>query len=238
MSQSSQHEPYKSISPGYMLVLVVSTFAISFIYYGIALLFNGNPMLMFDYVVFTCVMAIIVTGAYQVFFWAQNNNYYFRTRCLVTPLDNYIPFWPIWIWPYSFIYYIMIGMVVIQISSLAEGLYFIFGGLVLLLAQAICFMVFPCRVPREYRKYEVNGISTRYLKFVQRLDNGRNCFPSMHNSVAAYVGLLLLPAIGIWSYVFIGTIAVSSLLVKQHQLMDIAPGLLLGWGIHSLVLTF
>jgi membrane-associated phospholipid phosphatase len=96
-------------------------------------------------------------------------------------------------------------------------------------------MIFPCRVPQSYREYEVKNTSTRYLKFVQGLDNGRNCFPSMHNSVAAYVGLVLLPTIGIWSYVFIASIAISSLLVKQHQLLDIVPGLLLGWGIHTLV---
>jgi hypothetical protein len=235
MNSKSISAPYKSISPGYMLLLVLSTFGISLLYYAIALAFNDNAMSMFDYIVFTCVLAIIVTGAYQVFFWVQNNNYFFKTRCLATRIDEYIPFWPIWIWPYSFLYYMMIGMVVIQISSLAEGLYHVFGGLVILLTQGICFMVFPCRVPKSYREYEVTGVSSRYLKFVQKLDNGRNCFPSMHNSVAAYIGLVLLPMIGIWSYVFIASIAVSSLLVKQHQFMDIIPGLLLGWGIHSLV---
>ena len=227
--------PYKRISPGYMLLMLISTFAISIIYYRMALLFSNNPMPMFDYVVFTSVVAITIVGAYQIFFWVQNNNYFFKTHCLAIGIDKYIPFWPIWIWPYSFIYYIMIGMVVVQISSLAEGLYHIFGGLMLLLAQGICFMIFPCRVPKSYREYEIKNLSTRYLKFVQALDNGRNCFPSMHNSVAAYVGLVLLPTIGVWSYVFIASIAVSSLLVKQHQFLDIVPGLLLGWGIHSLV---
>ena len=57
----------------------------------------------------------------------------------------------------------------------------------------------------------------------------------MHNSVAAYVGLVLLPSIGIWSFIFIAVIAISSVLVKQHTVMDIVPGLLLGWGIHTLV---
>ncbi|MGY8780373.1 MAG: phosphatase PAP2 family protein [Fidelibacterota bacterium] len=235
MESQTTTAPYKRISPGYMLLLLASTFVISILYYQMALLFSDNPMPMFDYVVFTCIVAIIILGAYQIFFWVQNNNYFFKTRCLAIGIDKYIPFWPIWIWPYSFIYYIMIGMVVIQISSLSEGLYHIFGGLMVLLAQCVFFMIFPCRVPKSYREYEVKNTSTRYLKFVQGLDNGRNCFPSMHNSVAAYVGLVLLPTIGIWSYVFIASIAISSLLVKQHQFLDIVPGLLLGWGIHTLV---
>ena len=176
MSSKSISAPYKKITPGYMLVIILSTFAFSFIYYGIALIFNENPMIMFDYVVFTCVLAVVVTGGYQIFFWVQNNNYFFKTKCLVTKLDNIIPFWPSWVWPYSFIYYIMIGMVVIEINSLADGLYHVFGGL-----------------------------------------------------------LVLLPSIGIWSFIFIAVIAVSSVLVKQHTVLDIVPGLLLGWGIHTLV---
>ena len=228
-------EPYKSISPFYMLVLVVSTPLVSFAYYGMALLFNSNPMPMYDYLVFTCILGILITGAYQVFFWTQNNNYFFKTRCLAIKLDDHIPFWPIWIWPYSFLYYLMIGMVVVEINSLADGLYIAFGGIVLLLTQCACFMIFPCRVPEGFRNYKVRGPSTRYLRFVQNLDNGRNCFPSMHNSVAVYVALVLVPTIGIWSYVFVATIAISTVLVKQHNVLDVVPGLVLGWGIHSLI---
>ena len=78
MNYSSIPAPYKKITPGYMLLIIVSTFAFSFIYYGIALVFNDNPMIMFDYVVFTCVLAVVVTGGYQIFFWVQNNNYFFH----------------------------------------------------------------------------------------------------------------------------------------------------------------
>ncbi len=230
------HEPYKRISPGYMLLLILSTFGIGVVYYGAALFSNPTEHMPFgDYIVFTSVLAIVIVGAYQLFFWVQNNNYFFETRCLAIKVDDYIPFWPIWIWPYSFIYYVMIGMVVIQISSLEEGLYHLFGGLLVLLAQCACFMVYPCRVPASYREYKVTNLSTRYLRFVQRLDNGRNCFPSMHNSVATYVGLVLLPTFGVWSYVFIGIIAISCLFVKQHQVLDIIPGVLLGWGVYELV---
>ena len=87
--------PYKRISPGYMLLMLISTFAISIIYYRMALLFSNNPMPMFDYVVFTSVVAITIVGAYQIFFWVQNNNYFFKTHCLAIGIDKYIPFWPI-----------------------------------------------------------------------------------------------------------------------------------------------
>ncbi|MEC7871497.1 MAG: phosphatase PAP2 family protein [Candidatus Neomarinimicrobiota bacterium] len=230
--------PYKKISPGYMLLLLVSTFLFSILYHSVALLFNNNPMPLFDYIVFTSILVILITGGYQLFFWVQNNNYFFKIKCFATKLDDLIPFWPIWIWPYSFLYYIMIGMIAIQIGSIQEGMYLAFGGLILLLIQCICFLLLPCKVPDSYRDYEVNTLSKRYLNFVQQLDNGRNCFPSMHNSVAVYVGLFLVPSIGVWSYIFIATIAISTVLVKQHTIIDTVPGLVLGWGIFTLLENF
>ena len=74
--------PYKKISPKYMLLLLIFVFILAFIYYSIALVFNPNPMSLFDYVVFTCVLAIIMIGAYQLFFWVQNNNYFFKKDAL------------------------------------------------------------------------------------------------------------------------------------------------------------
>jgi hypothetical protein len=227
---------YKTITPKYMLLLFVSTIFIAWIYYLIAQVVSPAPMPFKSYLVFTCLVAIIITGAYQIFFWVQRNNYFFKTHTWNIWLDDKIPFWPIWIWPYSFFYYIMIGLVVARISSIEEGVFLIFGGLLVLFFQSLFFLVLPVTVPPEYRQYEADTLSKRYLKFVQRLDNGRNCFPSMHCSIATYVGLTLLPVFGVYSYIFIGIIAVSCLLVKQHQIVDIIPGILLGWFVHWLTM--
>ncbi len=116
-----------------------------------------------------------MTGFYQLFFWVQRNNHFFKTRCLVSPWDKYIPFWPPWIWIYSFLYYIANGFLVATIQSIAEGVYLIFDEILLLLVQVLFFFFFPSIVPPEYRQYEVTGLATRYLKFVQGQDNGRNC---------------------------------------------------------------
>lgn len=219
---------YQSIRPKYMLLLFVSTILVSYLYFLVGKWLSPAPMDFMSYLVFTVVLAVIIVGAYQIFFWVQRNNYFFATRCFKISLDDKIPFWPIWVWPYSLLYYIMIGLVVARISSLEEGTYLIFGGLLLLFFQSVFFLIIPVTVPTEYRQYEANNFSTRFLKFVQGLDNGRNCFPSMHCSVATYVGLLLVPVIGVYSYIFIMVICISCLFVKQHQIMDIVPGVLLG----------
>ena len=71
MTNVTTTAPYKKISPKYMLLLLIFVFALAFIYYSIALVFNSDPMSLFDYVVFTCVLAIIMIGAYQLFFWVH-----------------------------------------------------------------------------------------------------------------------------------------------------------------------
>lgn len=225
---------YKRIAPKYMLLLFTSTLLVSWLYFLIAQLLSPRPMELLSYVVFTILLAVIITGAYQIFFWVQHNNYFFKTRCFKIALDDKIPFYPIWVWPYSFFYYVMIGLVVARISSLEEGVYLVFGGLLLLFFQSLFFLVLPVTVPPEYRRYEPDTISKKYLRFVQGLDNGRNCFPSMHCSVATYVGLILVPVLGFYSYLFIGIICISCLFVKQHQVLDIIPGVLLGWFVFSI----
>ncbi|MBI2654412.1 phosphatase PAP2 family protein [Candidatus Woesearchaeota archaeon] len=223
------------ISPKYMLLIFLGTIAFSFIYYYFGKTFINSPLTYYQYLVFTSVLAVVVTGSYQIFFWVQRNNYFFRTRCLKTRLDDYIPFWPQFIWIYSFSYYLLIGYVAVSINSIEEGVNLIFGGLLLLLLQSICFLLFPCTVPSSWRKYKANSLSTKFLKFVQKLDNGRNCFPSMHCSVATYAGLILLPVMSYYSLIFIFLIAISCLFVKQHQVADILPGILLGWLVYTII---
>ena len=216
-------------TPGYLLLLIVSIPAASYIYYLVGTRVFASPLSKMEYLVFSSLLAVVITGAYQLFFWVQRNNHRFKTRMMKIRIDDFIPFWPRWIWIYSFLYYVMIGGVVASIKSLEEGVYLIFGGLVLLLMQVTLFYFFPATTPPDYRQFEVNTISTRYLKFVQGVDNGRNCMPSMHCSVAMYIALILYPTLGIGSIIFLVLISVSCLLVKQHMIMDIAPGLLLGW---------
>jgi hypothetical protein len=225
------------ITPRYMFLLIVSIPGFAWLYYLVGTTFFNSPLTLEEYVVFTTLVAIVVTGCYQLFFWVQRNNFRFKSRCYVTPLDSYIPFWPSWVWIYSFLYYIAIGFVVASIQSMAEGVYLIFGAVMLLLSQVSFFYLFPSTVPPEYRQYESNSVATRFLRFVQGKDNGRNCMPSMHCSVAMYVSLVLYPVLGGYSWIFVGLIAISCLFVKQHQIADILPGIGLGWMVWQLAPT-
>ena len=225
------------ISPRYMLLLIVTIPLLAWIYYLVGSHFFNSPLSLEEYIVVSSLLAIVVTGFYQLFFWVQRNNNIFKTRCFVSPWDKYIPFWPSWVWIYNLIYYIAIGFVVASIQSINEGVYLIFAATLLLLVHVVFFFFFPSTVPPEYRQYEVTGLSTRFLKFVQGQDNGRCCIPSMHCSIASFISLELYPAIGNASWFLVALISISCLLVKQHQMADILPGIALGWAIWSVAPT-
>lgn len=198
------------------------------VYYAAARRFSEAALGYLDYLVLTTILALVVTGGYQLFFWVQRNNYYFPTRCPSCRLDDYIPFWPWWVWPYNVVYTLMLGAVLVTIRSLNEGLYIIFSGVLLLVAHSLFAMFFPCTVPAKFRDYKITGISTRYLKMIQKFDNKHSAFPSMHCSLATFVGLRMHTRLPLVSVLFIVFTPVACLMVKQHQLADTIGGVLLG----------
>ena len=81
-------EAEAKITPRYMLLLIVSIPVFAWIYYLVGTKYFDSPLSLEEYVVFSTLVAIIVTGCYQLFFWVQRNNYYFKTRCFVSPWDS------------------------------------------------------------------------------------------------------------------------------------------------------
>ena len=223
-------------TPFWMFFIVISPFILSVIYYQIGKLIAISNMTFFEYIQLTALIAVVVPGGYQLYFWTQRNSSFFKTRCLKIKIDDYIPFWPKWIWIYSFLYYILIGGFIIAIPSIERGVYIIFGGLILLATQCICFILFPCINPPEWRQFEPDTLSKRYLKFVHSFDDENNCFPSMHCSLATYISLTLFPLMGAYCYIFIFLIAISCLFTKQHQFLDVIPGIALGALVYMIII--
>jgi len=235
MSEGDKNDESRSASwgfkPFWLLATVISVPLVATIFWSIGVYFFDSQMKLLRYLQFAAVLTVVVAGGYQLYFWVQRNRFRRRAVCLKIGFDDRIPFVPQWIWLYSFLYYFMIGITIMSFQDLTEGIHIIFGGLLLLVTGCAIFYFYPTYVPHEFRRFEVNSLSTRYLSFVQSIDNERNAFPSMHCALAAYVGLVIvdLPMFGIWiSSLYVVFIVVSCLLVKQHVIADTIAGVVLG----------
>jgi hypothetical protein len=222
---------------GRTVLLIASSVVVSlFVDYYLIQYYKLSSLTFLNCLSLYVILTFIVVGGYQLFFWAQSFSQKFPVRSIETRLDQYIPFVPQFSWCYSFIYYMLIGLTTISFKSMEEAAVVIFGGIVVLLLGCLIYCFFPVKCPVSYRSFSAKCASTRFLKFIHRYDKGRACMPSMHCAICSYVCAFLFPVIGDLSYVFVALIALSCLLVKQHQVLDIVPGILLGLAVYWMII--
>lgn len=182
-----------------------------------------------DYMIHLTLSVFLIVGVYQFYFWCQRNALS-PARELRLPLDDRIPYWPVWVWIYSFLYYPAILYTNWVVESPREFTHMVTSYLLLLGFQMAFFLVFPVVTPEGWRAINrQRGSSERFLAFVQRLDARSNSFPSMHTSVAMLTALHLYPSLGGWALTLPVLIGLSCLFTKQHYLLDVPAGAALGW---------
>jgi membrane-associated phospholipid phosphatase len=187
------------------------------------------------------VAVVLIVGAYQFYFWCQRRTRG-RGRHFNFAVDESIRIRPWWVWIYSGIYYPAIGVVVLSARDLRYFNYMAFSYLMLLALHVAVFLLFPVEVPPHWRQFGGReSKSLRFLSFVQSFDARSNCFPSMHVSVATLTALHtvrnlrcdpLLPT------AFVVAIAASCIFTKQHYLVDLPVGAVLGFTAYHVFLWF
>ncbi|HXM82568.1 MAG TPA: phosphatase PAP2 family protein [Burkholderiales bacterium] len=182
-----------------------------------------------DYAINLLLSAILIVGAYQFYFWCQRNPLA-TPRQLKLRIDDWIPYWPSWVWIYSCVYYPIILYLNFIIDSARQFTYVATSYMLLLGLQMLFFVLFPVTTPVHWRAYNLERtLSERFLALVQRIDAPSNSFPSMHVSVAMLTAMHLLPHLGAMALAFPVLIALSCLFTKQHYVIDLPAGAVLGW---------
>ena len=182
-----------------------------------------------DYVIDLVVSVFLIVGVYQFYFWCQRNPLAPAREFRLT-LDERIPYWPAWVWVYSFLYYPAILYTNWIVASPRDFNHLVVSYLVLLLLQMAFFVTFPVVTPAAWRaRNRGRTWSERFLAFVHRFDARSNSFPSMHTSVATLTAFHLYPSLGAWALAFPLLIGLSCLFTKQHYVVDIPAGAGLGW---------
>lgn len=181
-----------------------------------------------DYVVQLILSVIMIVGVYQFYFFTQRHPLR-EAKKYHSKLDEKIPFLSSWSWIYSFIYYPAILYLNWVVTDARQFLMIAFTFICLLLMQMTCFFLYPVAVPDHWRT-QVTGknLSERFLLFVQKFDAPSNCFPSMHVSVATLTAFFAFPTLGYWVILFPVLIALSCMFTKQHYVIDLPFGALLG----------
>lgn len=191
----------------------------------------------FDRILECFITVVLIVGGYQFYFWAQRRTHpparYFETR-----LDGMIRFDPRWVWIYSGLYYPMILLAALSVPTWEAFAKCVGCFLSLLAIQVTFFTLWPVAIPASWRTLpHVSEARNTYPRSMQMLDlvwsydKLRNSLPSMHVSVAMMVDLTIganWPLAGYVGLLFPLLIATSALKTKQHYVVDVVPGAMLG----------
>ncbi|QBH96674.1 phosphatase PAP2 family protein [Limnobaculum zhutongyuii] len=186
-----------------------------------------------DYVINLILSGILIVGVYQFYFFTQRHTIT-KVREFSSAIDEKIPFWPSWSWIYSFLYYPAILYINWIVEDSRHFIMIVFSYIVLLVMQMTFFMLFPVSTPSHWRSMNTGkSWSEKFLLFVQKFDDSSNCFPSMHVSVATLTALLAYSTLGPWVFLFPILIALSCMFTKQHYIIDLPAGAVLGWAAYE-----
>lgn len=186
-------------------------------------------MSLMDITINLILSVILIVGVYQFYFFTQRHMLK-APKTFHSPLDEKVPYWPWWSWIYSFLYYPAILYMNWIVQDAREFIMMAFSYIVLLAMQMFCFTVYPVSTPVHWRQLnQGKSASEKFLLFVRKFDDSSNCFPSMHVSVATLTACLAYSTLGPWVILFPVLIALSCIFTKQHYLLDIPTGALLGY---------
>lgn len=153
-----------------------------------------------------------------------------------TFIDQYIPFWPVFVIPYIF-YLLLVAGTLIYLLWFSKN--YKREVVIFALAQmlaSVCYFFFQTKM--ETAIITNSDIFSQLVQWVYNTDRPYNLFPSLHtaNSILCYLFLKSrLPQF--WSRVLLvisTLIVISTVLIKQHYFMDIIGGLILSFGVHYL----
>lgn len=151
-----------------------------------------------------------------------------NARDLSLPLDHAIPLLPHWVWIYELAYFLpFLGLLVIERPERFN--HTVRAILVAALCAYVPYLLYPVSFPRPALG---DSLSEQLLAMEYAYDSGGNQLPSLH---VANAFLVFLGARGQWlgrwgdgaMLLLAILIALSTLFVKQHLVVDVVGGLAL-----------
>ena len=146
------------------------------------------------------------------------------------PLDARFPFIPGFAILYLSAYILGILGLIIMLSH-PDLNKVVWGYLFMVVTGSLFYLLFPSRVER-HENLTVTGLSTYLLALFQRISGPYNVFPSLHAAYCLFSALVVWHYFGLWPglglTVWTGLVSLGTLLTKQHYILDIVSGIVLG----------
>ena len=170
---------------------------------------------------------------YGAFFFFVEKMYrpdgYYSVCC---PLDDAIPFCELFLIPYLFWFVYLIGMhvytLIYDVAAFRKMMYFI---MITYSATIIIYLIFPTCQDLRPAEFERDNILTRFMAEYYAFDTNTNVCPSIHviGSLAVMLTSFHCKDFGRGTKIaFAATgilIALSTVFVKQHSVIDIAAAI-------------
>jgi membrane-associated phospholipid phosphatase len=151
------------------------------------------------------------------------------------PADDWFPMWPSWVWVYLIPY--VLGPLFIGMLTPRTFRWYVIRGLVLVGITLVIFIIFPTQTDQESRvkvqQVAGEGFTAKVHRDMIEIDDPpANAAPSLHVSLTCLLALAMIRDFPRWWplwFAFVGSVWLSTLVTRQHHLIDVATGTLLTW---------
>ena len=179
------------------------------------------------------VSAVFCTCAVLCCYFVINSSFEPKVDLLL-PIDTQIPFLPWTIFIYQSLYVMV--LLAAYVTKPRECFELFAGMVVISVCSYVCFYFWTAHYPRPATSV-IDSLFLRNLYgSMHAMDGPGNTFPSIHASSAIYVGWHMRRLRGGWGWPCWGVVvALSTLTVKQHFVVDVIAGGVLAALVLSLV---
>ena len=175
---------------------------------------------------------IAISSFFVAYFYIVNEPLFTSQPMPVLQIDRWLPVisWSAWVY---FSLWIFICIPQALMGDRRVMLYYLGGALLLSIIGLSIFLFYPTAVP----VWDIDWSRYPVLEFLKSTDKAANACPSLHVGFATFSGcwlvwlirrLNLSPVWGVLSILWGLAIIVSTLTTKQHVLLDVVFGILLG----------
>jgi membrane-associated phospholipid phosphatase len=164
-----------------------------------------------------------------------------RTGAVHAPelaVDRFFPLVPPWALVYGalYLFLILLPVIVIQQRDLIDRT--VWAYLTIWTLSYVFFLLYPTIAPRP-AEVTGDGFAVWGLRFLYDADPPYNCFPSLHvahSFVSALACIRVHRALGLAAVSCASLVAISTLLIKQHYVVDVIAGIFLAVAAYAVFL--